>query len=64
LCHIRETASVDFLKKMNRLDLLPEVEVLGTEERSDSMFKYTIYIIEVKIKSIRQKLFLRFRELL
>ena len=40
------------------------MEVLGTEERNDAMFKYTIYIIEVKIKSIRQKLFLRFRELL
>jgi hypothetical protein len=28
------------------------------------MFKYTVYIVEVKIKSIRQKLFLRFSELL
>jgi hypothetical protein len=28
------------------------------------MFKYTVYIIEIKIKSVRQKLFLRFRELL
>lgn len=28
------------------------------------MFKYTIYIIEVKIKTIRQKLFFRFSELL
>ena len=60
LCHVKEEASVEFLRKMNRLDLLPEIEVLGTEERNDSMFKYTIYIIEVKIKSIKQKLFLRF----
>lgn len=64
LCHVQSAASVEFLRKMNRLDLLPEVEVLGTEERNDSMFKYTVYIIEVKIKSIRQKLFLRFSELL
>lgn len=45
---------------MNRLDLLPEIEVLGTEERNDAMFKYTVYIVEVKIKTIRQKLFLRY----
>ena len=53
-----------FLKKLNQWDLLPEVEVLGTEERNDALFKYTIYIIEVKIKSIRQKIFLRFSQLL
>mgnify|MGYP000917444574 CR=1 FL=1 len=64
LCQLKNTHSVEFLKKMNRLDLLPEIEVLGTEERKDSMFKYTVYIIEVKIKSIRQKLFLRFSEVL
>ena len=49
---------------MNRLDLLPEVEVLGTEERTVSLLKYTVYIVEVRIKTIRQKLFLRFRDLL
>lgn len=30
---------------MSRQDLLPEVEILGTDQRSDSMFKYTIYIV-------------------
>ncbi len=28
------------------------------------MFKYTAYIVEVRIKSIRQKIFVRFSELL
>lgn len=46
------------------LDLVPEVTVLGTSERTDKMLKYTIYIVEVKIKMIKQKIFLRFSELL
>ncbi len=49
---------------MTRLDLLPEVEILGTDERNDNMFKYTVYIVEIRIKAIKQKLFLRYSELL
>lgn len=49
---------------MTRLDLLPEVEILGTDERNDNMFKYTVYVVEIRIKAIKQKLFLRYRELL
>ena len=41
-----------------------EVFILGTEERNDKMLKYTSYIVEVKIKNIRQKIFLRYSELL
>lgn len=64
LCSVKNKESVEFLKKMSRLDLLPEVEILGTEERNNSVFKYTVYIIEVRIKSIKQKVFLRYSELL
>jgi hypothetical protein len=60
LCSVKNKESVEFLKKMSRLDLLPEVEILGTEERNNSVFKYTVYIIEVRIKSIKQKVFLRY----
>lgn len=28
------------------------------------MFKYTVYIVEIRIKTIKQKIFLRYRELL
>lgn len=45
---------------MSRFDLIPDVNILGTEERSDQMFKYTTYIIEVSIKNIKQKIFVRF----
>jgi len=34
--------------------------MLGTEERSDSWLKYTVYVVEIKIKTIRQKVFLRY----
>lgn len=53
-----------FIKAISLLDLVPEVTVLGTSERTDKMLKYTVYIVEVKIKMIRQKIFLRFSELL
>lgn len=49
---------------MSRQDLLPEVEILGTDERSDSMFKYTIYIVETRIKNIKHKIFVRFSQLI
>lgn len=49
-----------FIKAISLLDLVPEVTVLGTSERTDKMLKYTVYIVEVKIKMIRQKIFLRF----
>ena len=52
------------MKKMKRMDMLPDVEILGTDERSDNMFKYTVYIVEIRIKVIRQKIFVRFKELL
>jgi hypothetical protein len=42
------------------LDLVPEINVLGTTERTDKMLKYTVYIVEVKVKMIKQKIFLRF----
>lgn len=38
--------------------------MLGTEERTDKMMKYTTYIIEVKVKNVRQKIFIRYKELL
>ena len=38
--------------------------MLGTTERNDKMLKYTVYIVEVKIKMVRQKIFVRFSELL
>lgn len=41
----RQTDGKEFIKKMGRMNLLPEVQVLGTDERSDSMFKYTVYVI-------------------
>ena len=53
-----------FLKKMAMLELIPDVNVLGTSERNDKMLKYTVYIIEIKVKMIRQKIFVRFSELL
>lgn len=53
-----------FIRGISMLDLVPEVTVLGTSERTDKMLKYTIYIVEVKIKMIKQKIFLRFSELL
>ncbi len=49
-----------FIKAISLLDLVPEVTVLGTSERTDKMLKYTVYIVEVKIKMNRQKIFLRF----
>ena len=49
-----------FLKNMAMLELIPDVHVLGTTERNDKMLKYTVYIVEVKIKMVRQKIFVRF----
>ena len=46
------------------LELVPDVNVLGTTERSDKMLKYTVYIVEVRIKMVRQKIFVRYSELL
>jgi hypothetical protein len=31
LCNVKNREGVEFLKKMTRLDLLPEVEILGTD---------------------------------
>jgi hypothetical protein len=56
--------SESFINKMCRYDLMPEVSLLGTEERTDKMLKYTTYIVEVKVKNIRQKIFLRYSEFL
>jgi hypothetical protein len=56
--------SESFINKMCRYDLMPEVALLGTEERTDKMLKYTTYIVEVKVKNIRQKIFLRYSELM
>lgn len=53
-----------FLLNLSLVDLIPEVTILGTAERRDKMLKYTIYIIEIKVKMVRQKIFLRFSELL
>lgn len=60
LCAIKNKEGIQFLQKMSRQDLLPEVEILGTDERNDSMFKYTIYIVETRIKNIKHKIFVRF----
>ena len=49
-----------FIKAISLLDRVPEVNVLGTSERTDKMLKYTVYIVEIKIKMIKQKIFLRF----
>ena len=49
-----------FIRRMNIIDLVPDVTILGTSERSDKFLKYTIYIVEIKVKMIRQKVFLRF----
>jgi hypothetical protein len=49
-----------FIKGISMLDLVPEINVLGTTERTDKMLKYTVYIVEVKVKMIKQKIFLRF----
>lgn len=56
--------SESFIKNITRFDLMPEILVLGTEERTDKMLKYTTYIVEVKVKNVRQKIFLRYKELL
>lgn len=53
-----------FIKGISMLDLVPEVTVLGTSERTDKMLKYTVYIVEIKVKMIKHKIFLRFSELL
>lgn len=45
LCNVKNREGVEFLKRMTRLDLLPDIEILGTDERNDNMFKYTVYII-------------------
>ena len=36
--------------------------MLGSEERSDMMTTYTVYIVEVAIEGIGCKIFLRYRE--
>lgn len=54
------TQNNTFIKNISMLDLVPEVSVLGTSERTDKMLKYTVYIVEVKVKMIKQKIFLRF----
>jgi hypothetical protein len=46
------------------LDLLPQVTVVGSCDRMDKMLKYTVYVVSVKVKMVRQKVFLRFSELL
>lgn len=45
-------------KKIHKI----EVEVLGSEERSDTFSSYTIYIIEVSIEGIVCNIFLRYKE--
>lgn len=42
-----------------------EVDVIGTEERSSNkVTKHTVYIIQVKIRNVKQKIFMRYAELL
>lgn len=34
-----------FIKGISLLDRVPEVNILGTSERTDKMLKYTVYIV-------------------
>ena len=53
------------LRKIQDASFQVEIDVLGTEERNSySITKYTVYIIQVKIKNIKHKIFVRFNQLL
>lgn len=53
------------LRKIEESDYPVEVDVIGTEERSSNkLTKHTVYIIQVKIRNVKQKIFLRYAELL
>lgn len=50
---------------MEEWDYPVEVEVIGTEERSSNkLTKHTVYITQVKIRNVKQKIFLRYAELI
>lgn len=53
------------IRKIEDASFQVEIDVLGTEERNSlSITNYTVYIIQVKIKNIKHKIFVRFNQLL
>jgi hypothetical protein len=53
------------IRKIEESDYPVEVDVIGTEERSSNkLTKHTVYIIQVKIRNVKQKIFMRYAELL